>query len=117
MINKYFNRIRTLLKDKLIAIKNHISLNIENNRRTKTYIWFSSGEHMIYLGFHLICYTNSCKLLATYVMFSNRWHCMAHSAQMQSVIHKNTTHLVKDPHFFKNPHTPKLVKPNHPYLT
>src|SRR6202044_3303591 len=39
--NKFYNRIRTLLLDKLVAIRNRKSSTLSNNRETSTFIRFS----------------------------------------------------------------------------
>ncbi|CAB5156343.1 unnamed protein product [Rhizophagus irregularis] len=89
-INKYFKRLRQLLKDKLLAIKNRLSSQSKKNRQTKTYIRFSSGTHVIYLGFYLPCgaeyrydrhdspNTKCCSQPTAFVLSQNRWHCNEH---------------------------------------
>ncbi|PKY62806.1 hypothetical protein RhiirA4_489967, partial [Rhizophagus irregularis] len=76
IVKKYFKRLRQLLIDKLVAIKNRIS-DSAKNRQTKTYIRFSSGTHVIYLGFYLRC-SNSCNQPAAFVLPHKRWNCNQH---------------------------------------
>ncbi|GBC05746.1 hypothetical protein RclHR1_00640034 [Rhizophagus clarus] len=69
IVTKYFSRLRVLLKEKLCSIKQRIDSDNHNDCYTKTYIQFSSGNHVIYLGFHLRCGSgNSCIFPAACVM-------------------------------------------------
>ncbi|CAB4439910.1 unnamed protein product [Rhizophagus irregularis] len=76
IVKKYFKRLRQLLLDKLLAIKNRIS-QPSKNRTTKTFIRFSSGAHVIYLGFYFRCDLN-CTQPAAVVLSQNRWKCHKH---------------------------------------
>ncbi|PKY57822.1 hypothetical protein RhiirA4_479189 [Rhizophagus irregularis] len=70
--NKYFLRIRQLLLDKLVAIENRLKKQ-DKNRQTTTYIRFSCGKRMWYLGFYITC--SYCKNACAYVMSRNRKVC------------------------------------------
>ncbi|CAB4435017.1 unnamed protein product [Rhizophagus irregularis] len=76
IVKKYFKRLRQLLLEKLVAIKNRIS-QPSKNRTTKTFIRFSSGAHVIYLGFYFRCDLN-CTQPAAVVLSQNRWKCHKH---------------------------------------
>ncbi|PKY50561.1 hypothetical protein RhiirA4_423837 [Rhizophagus irregularis] len=81
-VDKYFVRIRQLLQEKYLALRNRVESDKMNNKRTKTYIRFSSGDHMIYLGFFFSCGgfkdNNHCILPAAYVLSRNCWRCNEH---------------------------------------
>ncbi|CAB4473783.1 unnamed protein product [Rhizophagus irregularis] len=70
--NKYFLRIRQLLLDKLVVIKNRLKKQ-EKNRQTTTYIKFSYGRRTWYLGFYIPC--SFCSNVCAYVMSRNRKVC------------------------------------------
>ncbi|PKY33520.1 hypothetical protein RhiirB3_452481 [Rhizophagus irregularis] len=55
VVKKYFKRLRQLLLDKMLAIRHRLSSTSVKNKQTKTFIRFSSGPHVIYLGFYLPC--------------------------------------------------------------
>ncbi|PKC59183.1 hypothetical protein RhiirA1_400140 [Rhizophagus irregularis] len=57
VVNKYFNRLCHLLKEKLLALRNRLESTDNNDRKTKTFIRFSCGHHVIYLGFYFPCGT------------------------------------------------------------
>ncbi|UZO09746.1 uncharacterized protein OCT59_029961 [Rhizophagus irregularis] len=69
--NKYFLRIRQLLLDKLVVIKNRMKKQ-EKNRQTTTYIKFSHGRTW-YLGFYIPC--SFCSKFYAYVMSRNKKVC------------------------------------------
>ncbi|CAB4441047.1 unnamed protein product [Rhizophagus irregularis] len=75
-VKKYFKRLRQLLINKLVAIKNRLSHSAKN-RQTKTYIRFSSGSHVIYLGFYFRC-SRTCTQPAAFVLPHNQWKCNEH---------------------------------------
>jgi hypothetical protein len=82
IVSNYFNRLKTLLKDKLLALRNRLYSDKENNRKTTTYIKFSYKTYVIYLGFYLQCSANCCQPSA-YVMSLNRWRCSKHHYVMK----------------------------------
>ncbi|CAB4406965.1 unnamed protein product [Rhizophagus irregularis] len=82
-INKYFKRLRQLLLEKLIAIKNRIS-QPSKNRTTKTFIRFSAGAHVIYLGYYFRCDLD-CAQPAAVVLSQNRWKCNHHLGSILGV--------------------------------
>jgi hypothetical protein len=76
-VTKYFNRLRQLLKKKFLAIRNRTNGTNDKDRKNKTWIRFSSGEHVIFLGFYIGCGT-SCNQPTAFVMSQSRWRCGAH---------------------------------------
>ncbi|CAB4445196.1 unnamed protein product [Rhizophagus irregularis] len=74
-----------------MAIRNRLTLTKVSNRRTKTYIRFSSGEHVIYLGFYIHCGCGPCYLPSAVILSNNRWGCNEH------IIHKLTKSRSIDP--------------------
>ncbi|EXX57437.1 hypothetical protein GLOIN_2v1788972 [Rhizophagus irregularis DAOM 181602=DAOM 197198] len=89
IVQKYFKRLRQLLIDKLVAIKNRLSY-LAKNRQTKTYIRFSSGTHVIYLGFYFRC-SHTCTQPAAFVLPNNQWQCNKHFTPIPE-LRKKTTH-------------------------
>ncbi|CAB5377515.1 unnamed protein product [Rhizophagus irregularis] len=83
IIDKYFNHLRQLLIDKILAVKNRTTSLSAKNRQTKTFIRFSSGLHVIYLGYYFACghignYNTSCQQPAAAVLSHNRRICNCH---------------------------------------
>ncbi|PKC54687.1 hypothetical protein RhiirA1_476848 [Rhizophagus irregularis] len=93
-VKKYFKRLRQLLIDKLVAIKNRLSYSAKN-RQTKTYIRFSSGTHVIYLGFYFRC-SNTCTQPAAFVLPNNQWQCNKHFTPVPGLSSKTTQRKGKD---------------------
>ncbi|CAB5096539.1 unnamed protein product [Rhizophagus irregularis] len=87
-VKKYFKRLRQLLIDKLVVIKNRLSHSAKN-RQTKTYIRFSFGSHMIYLGFYFRC-SDTCTQPAAFVLPNNQWQCNKHFTPVPG-LRSNTT--------------------------
>ncbi|PKY58348.1 hypothetical protein RhiirA4_480191 [Rhizophagus irregularis] len=89
----------------IVAIKNRLSSESTKNRQTKTFIRFSAGTHVIFLGFYLPCGKNYnfnvgsyCNQPAAFVLSQNRWKCHKHldlrdldmlNIQTDSKIYKN----------------------------
>ncbi|GBC21974.2 hypothetical protein GLOIN_2v1788982 [Rhizophagus irregularis DAOM 181602=DAOM 197198] len=91
-VKKYFKRLRQLLLVKFLAIKNRLSSDNIKNRQTNTFIRFSSGSHVIYLGFYLPCGMNNsfgfgkhCDQPAAFVLSRNRWKCQTHLLNIKNV--------------------------------
>ncbi|POG74671.1 hypothetical protein GLOIN_2v1771106 [Rhizophagus irregularis DAOM 181602=DAOM 197198] len=91
-VKKYFKRLRQLLLVKFLAIKNRLSSDSIKNRQTNTFIRFSSGSHVIYLGFYLPCGMNNlfglgkhCDQPAAFVLSRNRWKCHTHLLNIENV--------------------------------
>lgn len=85
IVKKYFKRLCQLLLDKFMSIKNRLSSTSSKNRQTKTFIWFSSRSHVIYLGFYFPCGNNNyygnidyCFQPTAFIMSQNCWKCNAH---------------------------------------
>ncbi|PKK61001.1 hypothetical protein RhiirC2_228870, partial [Rhizophagus irregularis] len=93
-VKKYFKRLRQLLIDKLVAIKNRLSYSAKN-RQTKTYIRFSSGTHVIYLGFYFRC-SDTCTQPAAFVLPNNQWQCNKHFTPVPGLRSKTTQRKGKD---------------------
>lgn len=76
----------------MVVIKNRLLSDSSKNRQTKTYIRFSAGSHMIYLGFYLPCGTNYqndheyCDQPAAFVLSQNRWKCHEHLCPITVVL-------------------------------
>ncbi|EXX52058.1 hypothetical protein GLOIN_2v1779171 [Rhizophagus irregularis DAOM 181602=DAOM 197198] len=108
-VNKYFSRLRHLLKEKLLALRNRLESTDNNERKTKTFIRFSCGHHVIYLGFYFPCgtlhfepgeYTGSlCFHPPAFVQSNNRWRCGTHLKHIRQVSHTTTRHPV-EPRFY-----------------
>src|ERR1700733_2650724 len=71
--NKFYNRIRTLLLEKLVAIRNRKSSTLSNNRETSTFIRFSYRHRTWYLGFYIPC--TICREVCSKVMSNSRTFC------------------------------------------
>ncbi|GBC19449.2 hypothetical protein GLOIN_2v1769145 [Rhizophagus irregularis DAOM 181602=DAOM 197198] len=82
IVDKYFHHLRQLLLDKILAVKNRTSSISNKNRQTKTFIRFSSGPHVIYLGYYFACgFTENnkcCQQPAAVVLSHNRLNCNKH---------------------------------------
>ncbi|CAB4415536.1 unnamed protein product [Rhizophagus irregularis] len=106
IIDKYFSRLRQLLQEKYMALRNRLTSELLNNKRTTTYIRFSSGDHVIYLGFFFSCGTyvksekNHCVLPAAYVLSKKRWRCGEHIAKLPST--QSRSGIRRDPRFYKD---------------
>ncbi|PKB94795.1 hypothetical protein RhiirA5_438024 [Rhizophagus irregularis] len=113
-VDRYFNRLRQLLIDKILAVKNRISSVSDKNRQTKTYIRFSSGPHVIYLGYYFACgsigYNNQCcQQPAAVVLSHNRCKCNTHLPSF--IIHGNKGHKTS-----KLPQNPSFYAHNRSYI-
>ncbi|CAB5366806.1 unnamed protein product [Rhizophagus irregularis] len=93
-VKKYFKRLRQLLIDKLVAIKNRLSY-LAKNRQTKTYIRFSYGIHVIYFGFYFRC-SDTCTQPAAFVLPNNQWQCNKHFTPVPGLRSKTTQRKGKD---------------------
>lgn len=63
IMDKYFNRLKILLKEKFAALQSRTTPTIFNNRKTKTFIKFSYKTYVIYFRFYFHCDT----------YYSNQW--------------------------------------------
>ncbi|GES76267.1 hypothetical protein GLOIN_2v1771106 [Rhizophagus clarus] len=86
--------------EKLYSIKQRIDSDNHNYHYTKTYIWFSSGNHMIYLGFHLRCgehynEINTCHHTNRYIPRDKKYYAdeLKHHAQTKEVKHVHSNRL------------------------
>ncbi|POG72973.1 hypothetical protein GLOIN_2v1828557 [Rhizophagus irregularis DAOM 181602=DAOM 197198] len=108
-VDKYFNRLRQLLKEKLLALRYRLESTDNNDRKTKTFIRFSCGPHVIYLGFYFPCGTlhfapgenegSLCIHPPAFVQSNNRWRCGGHLKLIRQVSHTTTRHPV-EPRFY-----------------
>ncbi|CAB5348095.1 unnamed protein product [Rhizophagus irregularis] len=83
IVDRYFNRLRQLLIDKILAVKNRTTSLSDKNRQIKTFIRFSSGPHVIYLGYYFACgfignNNYCCQQPAAVVLSHNRRKCNIH---------------------------------------
>lgn len=112
IVDKYFKRLRQLLKEKYYAIFHRLDIDKENKKRTKTFIRFSSGEHVIYIGFHHRCEkinNDTFRVLPpAFVTSKNRWRC-GHYVKSIPLLHRTHT-LAKDPRFYKDQMKKMLTK-------
>ena len=53
--DKFYSRIRQLLLEKLKAVHNRLDNKKENNRETSTFLRFSYGSRVWYLGLYIPC--------------------------------------------------------------
>ncbi|CAB4415537.1 unnamed protein product [Rhizophagus irregularis] len=73
------------------------------------YIWFSSGEHVIYLGFYIGCAsTSECTLPSTVVLSQNHWRCGQHIMLLNTP--RQSSFVRKDARFYRNQLTRVLTK-------
>ncbi|PKK61726.1 hypothetical protein RhiirC2_791392 [Rhizophagus irregularis] len=114
----YINHLRQLLIDKILAVKNRTTSLSDKNRQIKTFIRFSSGPHVIYLGYYFACgyignNNRCCQQPATVVLSHNRRICNNHLPS--SIIHGNkrrrTIKLPQNPSFYI--HHRSYVSHNH----
>ena len=71
--DKFYCRIRKLLLDKLIAVRNRLNNKLNNNRETSTYIKFSYRYTTWFLEYFIPC--TICKNTCAQVMLNNRFFC------------------------------------------
>ncbi|CAB5356831.1 unnamed protein product [Rhizophagus irregularis] len=114
----YINHLRQLLIDKILVVKNRTTSLSDKNRQIKTFIRFSSGPHVIYLGYYFACgyignNNRCCQQPATVVLSHNRRICNNHLPS--SIIHGNkrrrTIKLPQNPSFYI--HHRSYVSHNH----
>ncbi|CAB5303830.1 unnamed protein product [Rhizophagus irregularis] len=118
IIDRYFNHLRQLLIDKILAVKNRTTSLSDKNRQTKTFIRFSSGPHVIYLGYYFACgyignNNHHCQQPAAVVLSHYRRKCNNHLPSF--TIHGNkrrrTVKLPQNPSFYV--HYRSYVPHNH----
>ncbi|PKK58316.1 hypothetical protein RhiirC2_857846 [Rhizophagus irregularis] len=114
----YFNRLRQLLIDKILAVKNRTTSVSDKNRQTKTFIRFCSRPHVIYLGYYFACgfvgkNNQCCQQPAAVVLSHNRRICNNHLPRF--IIHGNkgrrTGKLPQNPSFYV--HNRSYIPHNH----
>ncbi|CAB5389096.1 unnamed protein product [Rhizophagus irregularis] len=112
IVDRYFNHLRQLLIDKILAVKNRTSSISDKNRQTKTFIRFCSGPHVIYLGYYFTCGfigndNRCCHQPAAVVLSHNRRKCNNHLPSF--IIHGNkgrrTGILPQNPSFYVHNHS------------
>ncbi|CAB5309107.1 unnamed protein product [Rhizophagus irregularis] len=118
IVDRYFNRLRQLLIDKILAVKNRTTSVSDKNRQTKTFIRFCSRPHVIYLGYYFACgfvgkNNQCCQQPAAVVLSHNRRICNNHLPRF--IIHGNkgrrTGKLPQNPSFYV--HNRSYIPHNH----
>jgi hypothetical protein len=106
IINRYFYRLRQLLLDKILAVKNRFNSISDKNRHTKSYIRFSSRSYVIYLDYYFACgfldnNNHICQQPAAVILSHNRMKCNIHLPCF--IIHgkaRRTGKLPQNPSFY-----------------
>jgi hypothetical protein len=76
-VDKYFNRLRQLIKEKYYALRHRLDSNDENNRKT------SYGDHVIYLHFVFTRLPLSCLKTVGVVAYTYAHLKISHTKLMQ----------------------------------
>jgi len=77
--HRYFYRLQQLLLDKYHAINSRISSEMFRNHQTRTFIRFSYGQYITYLGFYIPCKCDGCLQPTAFVMSQDRHYCGVHT--------------------------------------